>query len=272
MDGTVDGSALRPVTPIGLVASELAAALEELGPDADVPEAVLARLRRAHELAAGLEPYLGRATTPASGALRRLAERTVAEDWGVGPLEAEMLSGHVEGRFLALLVGVTGARRVLEVGLFTGYSALAMAEALPADGTLVACEVDDRAAAFARAALDEAPAGDRVTVVVGPAQATLDDLARAGDRFDLVFLDADKAGYAGYLDQLLDHDLLAPGGLVCADNTLLQGEPYAEGGPTSANGRAIAEFNRAVAEDPRLEQVVLPLRDGLTLIRRVDDR
>ena len=129
-------------------------------------------------------------------------------------LEQEMLSGHVEGQALKMLVGATRARRVLEIGLFTGYSALAMAEALPADGRLVACELDAEVADLARRAFSESPAGGRITVEVGPAADTLAALAAAGEEFDLVFIDADKAGYADYLAALLDTGLLAPHGLV----------------------------------------------------------
>ena len=156
---------------------------------------------------------------------------------------------------------------MLEIGLFTGYSALAMAEALPVDGRLVACELDAEVADLARRAFSESPAGGRITVEVGPAADTLAALASAGEEFDLVFIDADKAGYADYLAALLDTGLLAPHGLVAVDNTLMQGAPWVSG-DHSANGDAIAAFNDTVAADPRVEQVLLPLRDGLTLIRR----
>lgn len=259
----------RPVTPLAIIAARLERLGERLGADGADPE-VLAELRQVCELAGGLEPYLSRFTTPESPALRRLAERTRSEDWGRRPgvpLEREMLSGHAEGQALKLLVHVTRARRVLEIGMFTGYSALAMAEALPDDGVLVACEIDAYAAEFARRSFDEAPAGHKITVRVGPALATLAALAAAGEAFDLVFLDADKPGYVDYLNALLDDGLLAPHGLLCVDNTLLQGQAYLPDGATE-NGVAIAAFNRAVADDPGLAQVLLPLRDGLTLIRK----
>jgi caffeoyl-CoA O-methyltransferase len=254
--------AARPVTPVTIAAARLERLAERLD-GADGAEA-----REIAALVGGIDPYLVSCTTPESPALAELAARTRSRDWGPGPLEQEMLSGHVEGRMLAFLVHATGARRVLEIGMFTGYSALAMAEALRPDGTVVACEVDPDAAAVARESFAGSPAGDRIDVRVGPAGSTLDSLASAGRAFDLVFVDADKAGYAGYLEQLLSGGLLAPGALVCVDNTLMQGEPWTEGEP-SANGAAIAAFNRTVAEDPRVEQVVLPVRDGLTLIRQV---
>lgn len=257
----------RPVTPVGL----LAQALQEARAAAPADPVLHAALDRAHALADGLEPYVAACTTPESPALAELAARTQAHDWSGHPggaLEQEMLSGHVEGQLLKLLVGLSGARRVLEIGMFTGYSALAMAEALPDDGTIVACELDAEVAAMAQESFDAAPAGGRIDVRVGPALGTLAALAAAGERFDLVFLDADKGGYADYLRVLLDDGLLADGGLLCADNTLMQGRPYLPGDP-SANGVAIDAFNRALAADPRVDQVLLPLRDGLTLARRV---
>ena len=151
--------------------------------------------------------------------------------------------------------------------MFTGYSALAMAEALPEDGVVVACEVDAGVAAIAQECFAASPAGARIDVRVAPATDTLADLAAEDEPFDLVFIDADKGGYLDYLHTVLEADLLSPHGVVCVDNTLMQGQPYLDG-PSTANGEAIAAFNRAVAEDPRVEQVLLPLRDGLTLIRR----
>ena len=260
----------RPVTPAGILAAELAALVRDLGADGATPQ-LLARLRAASDLAGGLDPYLARCTTPESPDLRRLADATAAEDWGrygdgARVLEQEMLSGHVEGQLLRTLVHAVRARSVLEVGMFTGYSALAMAEALPADGRVVACEIDADVAAFASRCFAGSAAGRRIDVRVGPAADTLAALAAAGEVFDLVFVDADKAGYAGYVDAVLDGGLLAPHGLVCVDNTLLQGEPWTAGEPSTA-GAAIAAFNERIAADPRVEQVLLPLRDGLTLIR-----
>jgi caffeoyl-CoA O-methyltransferase len=262
----------RPVTPVGLLAAALDRVAEGLGGVAGVPDEVRADLRRARELAGGLDPYLERCTTPESPALARLAAETHEHDWGARDpnavfLEQEMLSGHVEGQTLKMLVGATRARRVLEIGLFTGYSALAMAEALPTDGRLVACELDPEVADLARRAFTDSPAGGRISVEVGPAADTLAALAAAGAEFDLVFVDADKAGYADYVTTLLDTGLLAPHGLIAVDNTLLQGEPWLSGA-ASTNGAAIAAFNETIAADLRVEQVLLPLRDGLTLIRR----
>ena len=259
----------RPVTPVGLLAATLTDLSERLDAVAGIDPALSEDLRRARDLAVGLDPYVGQCTTPESPALAALARRTQAEDWDrrTGRLEQEMMSGHVEGQFLKFLVHATRARRLLEIGMFTGYSALAMAEALDEDGTVIACEVDADVALFAQDCFATSPDGHKISVRVAPALDTLRELAAAGEVFDLVFIDADKPGYEGYLELLLTTDLLAPHGLVCVDNTLMQGQPYLSAAP-SENGLAIARFNQAVANDDRIEQVLLPLRDGLTLIRR----
>jgi caffeoyl-CoA O-methyltransferase len=267
---------MRPVTPVGILAAKLESLMRQVGQIEHVDPAFTAELQQAYELANGLEPYLDLCTTPESPALTALVNRTQAEDWRkrfsdgktVKPLEQEMVSGHVEGQFLKFLIHLSKARRVLEIGMFTGYSALAMAEALPANGEVVACEVDAYAAEFAQQCFRESPDGHKISVKVAPAIETLRQLAAEGEMFDLVFIDADKAGYLDYLELLLTTGLLAPDGFICADNTLMQGQPYVAGMATP-NGEAIAKFDRAVADDPRVEQVLIPLRDGITLIRRV---
>lgn len=261
------------MTPAGILAARLGALRDRLDVGAVIDRSLVAEVSEACELAQGLDPYLGAMTTPASPALQRLDARTRAADWRTqadenGPaLEQEMLSGHVEGQLLKMLVHATGASTVLEIGMFTGYSALAMAEALPVGGRLVACEIDAGAAALAQSCFDASPDGGKIEVWLGPALNTLAELATAGEAFDFIFIDADKANYPGYLSTVVDSTLLTEDGLICVDNTLMQGEPWMPDG-TSANGAAIAAFNESVAADPRVEQVLIPLRDGVTLIRR----
>ncbi|MBX9256901.1 class I SAM-dependent methyltransferase [Desmonostoc muscorum CCALA 125] len=276
MSTTITKPTARPVTPVGILAKKLEAVVQEINQRTDLPAELVANLNEAWRLAAGLDPYLEEYTTPESAALTALAEKTSTEAWQehfsegttVRPLEQEMLSGHVEGQTLKMFVHMIKAKRVLEIGMFTGYSALAMAEALPIDGVLVACEVDPFAAEVGQAAFDQSPDGKKIRVELGSALQTLDKLVAAGESFDLVFIDADKKEYITYFQTLLDTNLLAPSGFICVDNTLLQGEVYLPGQQRTANGEAIAQFNRTVALDPRVEQVILPLRDGLTIIRR----
>ncbi|ACK73335.1 O-methyltransferase family 3 [Gloeothece citriformis PCC 7424] len=265
----------RPVTPVGILVEYLEQALKLID-DKNVPAELAVSLKKAYDLAAGIDPYLNEFSTSESTALKFLAQKTCAEDWSqrfsdgetVRQLEQEMLSGHIEGQTLKMFIRMMGVKRVLEVGMFTGYSALAMAEALPEDGQVVACEVDPYVAQFAQECFQQSPDGHKITVEVAPALETLRKLARRGETFDLVFIDADKREYVDYYNLLLETGLLAPHGVICVDNTLLQGQVYLSPECRSANGEAIARFNRVVADDPRVEQVVLPLRDGLTLIRR----
>ena len=265
----------RPVTPLGILVQQL----EEISQAAEsesVSSEFKTSLKRAYQLAAGLDPYIEDCTTNESAALSNLSERTRKEDWSqrfddgetVRALEQEMLSGHIEGQLLKMLVSISKSKRVLEVGMFTGYSALAIAEALPDDGYLLACEVDEYVSQFAIDCFAASEHGKKIEVKVAPAIETMKQLVERGESFDLAFIDADKGGYIDYLNLLLDTDLLAPDGFICVDNTLMQGQPYLPEDQRLENGRAIARFNRFVVEDPRVEQVMIPIRDGLTLIKR----
>jgi caffeoyl-CoA O-methyltransferase len=169
-----------------------------------------------------------------------------------------MMVGAVEGAFLNFLVYLTRAERVLEVGTFTGWSSIAMARALPPGGSLVTCDVNEETTAVARRYAEEAGVADRIDFRVGPG---LETLATLDGPFDLGFIDADKEGYVGYYEAILPK--LGPGGLLAADNTL-----FGSGGPNEEITQAISSFNEHVLHDERVEAVLLPLRDGITLIRR----
>lgn len=269
------GNAARPVTPLGIIVEEISKTIKK-GEQAKIPASVTESLRKIHQLAAQIDPYLANYSTLESEALANLATKTCSEDWNnlfsdgetVVCLEQEMLSGHLEGQTLKMFVHMSRAKSILEIGMFTGYSALAMAEALPEDGKILACEVDQYVADFARSCFAQSPHGEKITVKVAPALDTLKELAEAGESFDLVFIDADKPGYVAYFNLLLETGLLKPQGFIFVDNTLFQGQVYLPEIERTPNGQAIAEFNRIVAEDDRVEQVILPLRDGLTIIRR----
>jgi len=204
-----------------------------------------------------VEAYAEAHTTPADPLLARLAEETQAT-----LRSPQMLTGTVEGRFLELLVHGLGARRVLEIGTYSGYGALSMAAGLPPDGRIDTCEIDETHAEVARRYVAEAGYEDRVTVYVGPA---LDTIARLEGDFDFVFIDADKGNYVNYYEAVLSR--LAPRGLIAADNTLWSGR-VADDDEGDEDTRALREFNDRIARDSRVVAVVLTLRDGVTLIRK----
>ena len=171
--------------------------------------------------------------------------------------EAQMQVGPLEGAFLRLLVRLVRAKRVLEIGMFTGYSAMMMAEGLPDDGELITCDVDSEAESMARRYFAQSPHGKKIRVRMGPALQTLQELSGP---FELVFIDADKENLIPYFERALA--LIASGGLIAVDNTLWSGRVL---NPQSKSDRAVAEFNEHVARETRVEKVMLPLRDGVTL-------
>jgi len=265
----------RPVTPLGILVQQLEQIVER-GKQEGISSELQSAIESAFELGAGLDPYLEKISTQESDALANLDRKTREEDWSqcfsdgetVRQLEQEMLSGHIEGQTLKMFVHMTGAKRILEVGMFTGYSALAMAEALPEEGRIVALEVDPYTAQLGRNCFDVSPHGQKIEIMVDSAINSLKKLAADGQSFQLAFIDADKTEYQDYYRLMLDEGLLEAGGYIFVDNTLLQGQAYLPPEKRSVNGDAIAQFNQMVADDPRVEQVLLPLRDGLTLIRK----
>jgi caffeoyl-CoA O-methyltransferase len=173
-----------------------------------------------------------------------------------------MMVGRLEGRFLKMLVAAVGARRILEIGTFTGYSALSMAEALPASGRIVTCELDPRHAEVARRYIARSRFADMIEVRLGPA---VESLRSIEGSFDFVFIDADKASYMDYYEAALPR--LNVGGLIAVDNVLWSGAVL-DASDQSESTVALREFNEHVASDRRVECVMVPIRDGVTLIRR----
>jgi caffeoyl-CoA O-methyltransferase len=203
-----------------------------------------------------VEEYAEAHTTPDGELFERLAAETREKSQ-----IPQMMVGRLEGQFLAFLVRTSGARRILELGTFTGYSSISMARALPDDGRLVTCDVNAETTAIARRYAEEAGVVDRIDYRHGPA---LDTLAELDGPFDIVFIDADKDGYVDYYEAVLPK--LADGGLILADNTLSSGR-VVEDDPGEM-GTAIKRFNDHVREDDRVESVMLTVRDGITMIRR----
>jgi caffeoyl-CoA O-methyltransferase len=169
-----------------------------------------------------------------------------------------------QGALITLLVRAIGARRALEVGTFTGYSAICTARGLPADGELVCCELSEEYAAVARSNLEAAGVSDRVRIEVGPAMATLQALP-ADETFDFAFIDADKASYPSYYELVLG--LLRPGGLLMLDNVLQDGRVL-DPPPGDESARTLRDLNEAIAGDERVDIVLLPVADGITIARK----
>lgn len=176
-----------------------------------------------------------------------------------------MLSGSVQGELLKMLVEMTGARRVLEIGSFTGYSAICMASGLPADGHLDALEINDELEDLMREGWERAGVSDRITLHIGDAVETLKSL---DGPFDFVFIDANKRQYCEYFDLVFPK--LSPGGVIVADDVLWDGKVYTEPIAHDAQTVGLLNFNDKIKNDPRVEVVVLPLRDGLSVIRSVN--
>ena len=174
-----------------------------------------------------------------------------------------------QGQFMQMLVRLTGARRAIEVGVFTGYSSLAVTLAMPPDGRLLALDVSEEYTAVARRHWQAAGVAERIELVLAPAAETLDARLAAGEagRYDFAFIDADKTGYLGYYERLLK--LLRPGGLIVVDNTLWHGE-VANPKNREADTVALREFNDFLHQDPRVDLALLPVGDGLTLARLRD--
>jgi caffeoyl-CoA O-methyltransferase len=173
----------------------------------------------------------------------------------------QMVVGPLEGAFLKMMVRLVGAGRVLEIGMFTGYSALCFAEALPADGRVITCEIDEKPAALARRYFARSPHGGRIEIRMGPALETLRTLAGP---FDLIFIDADKVNYVNYYRKALE--LVSPTGAILIDNVLWSGDVLKQPSPDQSTA-AIQELNRVVSSDPRVDAVMVTVRDGVLVIK-----
>ena len=205
-----------------------------------------------------VEEYAEAHSSPNGDLFERLAAETrETSEW------PQMMVGLLEGQFLQTLVRATKARRILELGTFTGYSSISMALALPADGRVITCDVNDETTAIARRYAEEAGVADRIDYRLGPA---LDTIAQLDGEFDLVFIDADKPNYVNYYEATVPR--LAQDGLMVLDNTLWSGR-VADPNDDDENTQAIRAVNDRVLEDARVNNVLLTVRDGMNLVWRV---
>ena len=207
-------------------------------------------------LSENIEEYVAEHSLKETALLRDLAEETRLN------LEySQMLSGAVQGAFLKLLIAISGSKNVLEIGTFTGYSAIAMAEALPEDGHLLTCDLNDKYLAIAQKYIEKSPHGHKIDVRKGDA---LETLKKINQTFDFVFIDADKGNYPNYYELVVP--LVRPGGLIVIDNVLWSGEVL---NPNDEKSQAIDTLNKVITNDHRVESVLLTVRDGLNLVRKL---
>jgi len=204
----------------------------------------------------GIEDYAERCSKPLSALHDKLWVETYSRT-----RNPQMMVGALEGQFLKMLVGLTGARRILEIGMFTGYSTLALAEALPKGGAIVACEIDPIAADIAKRYFAESAHKDKIEVKVGVAA---EILKRVWGPFDLCFIDADKENYGAYYEACLE--LIRARGLMVIDNVLCDGRVL---DPQDECAKSLDALNKRIRSDPRVENVLLPVRDGIMLVRKL---
>lgn len=231
-------------------------------------------IQKALAISSGLDDYTDAVSTLPSSGCAALIKESFNHDWkkahesGGAKYEhpPQACAGQLEGNFFKSLVSIAGAKEVLEVGMFTGTTALAIAEALPEDGKVTCLEIDPYLEGFVRPHFQKAGLEHKLEIHIGDAGSSLEKLAQSGKTYDVIFVDADKPSYKKYYDLVFKHNLLALGGVLAVDNTIFKGESFS--GEPGESGKAIRAFNEAVVADPNINVVVLPVRDGISLITR----
>ena len=206
-----------------------------------------------------LDQYIEELSSPEDALLHELERETYLR-----VLNPRMISGHIQGKLLEMIVRMIRPQNILEIGTFTGYSALSMAAGLPEDGVIDTCEVDDELEMFILDFFERSQYADKLNLHIGSALETMTKLDKC---YDLVFIDGDKREYCAYYNSLFDNGLVKSGSWILADNILWYGkvvEPVAKGDKQT---QGIIDFNAAVRADERVESVILPIRDGINLIR-----
>ncbi|XP_060085414.1 uncharacterized protein LOC132564777 [Ylistrum balloti] len=258
--------------------------LQEIASSQEVPSGVKEQIQTCIDCFNACEDYCDKISSTSSSAVNNLISQTEKHpwqsvydngdiQWKVGP---GMLTGQLEGTFLKTLLSMSDAKKVLEVGLFTGNSALAMAEALPADGKVVGLEISEYIGDFARHLVDQSPHGKKIEIRIGPAKETMKQLAKEGEKFDVIFIDANKEGYMDYYQIIMDENMLTPRGTILVDNALHGGMAYLSHDLALLPGmegvnNVVTSFNDFVYNDDRVRQVMIPIRDGVMAIRRKED-
>ena len=213
-----------------------------------------------------LDEYISAHSTPENEALQAITRST-----NLHVLNPHMLSGHIQGRFLSMISHMIHPHRILELGTFTGYSALCLAEGLAPDGRLITIEHNDELESTIRHNLSLSPLGSKIELVISDAKKYLTEIVNrqsSNRQFELVFIDADKREYCTYLE--LVYPLIPIGGFILADNTLWDGHIIDPAYDKDKQTLGLRAFNEQLSQDSRFEKIILPLRDGLTLIRKIN--
>ena len=233
-----------------------------------------AYIAAALDLANNLDDYLTKSTTPASSSLQSMIDATMRTDWdelhASGKTKyhytTNFCAGTFEAQFVATLCQLVNAKRVLEVGMFTGTTAAAIADALPDDGIVTTCEIEPWLRDFAIDQFTKAGLEKKIEVELGSAHDTIPELAKSGKTFDLIFIDAEKTGYEAYFQAIMEHGLLSKTGALVVDNTLFKGHVYSSSTEKDENTTALMRFNEIVKNDSRVDVIILPIRDGVSII------
>lgn len=206
-----------------------------------------------------LEKYIHENSSPEDALLHELDRET-----HLRVINPRMISGHIQGKLLELIVKMFRPKNILEIGTFTGYSALCMAAGLEDNATIDTCEVDDELESIAQSFFDRSSHGGKIKMHIGSA---LEIAPKLGKQYDLVFMDGDKREYPAYYNMLMNKGLVHSGSVILADNILWYGKVVQAVAHNDHHTQALIEFNRMVVEDSRVESVILPLRDGINIIR-----
>ena len=221
--------------------------------------AILLRQIKAKEFMDKLEQYISDMSSPQGELLHELERETYLR-----VINPRMISGHIQGKLLEMLVRMLRPKRILEIGTFTGYSALSMAAGLEEGAIIDTCEVDDELEMIAADFFERSGLGDKIRQHIGSA---LEIAPKLGEKYDLVFIDGDKREYTAYYEMLFEYNLVHSNSFILADNILWYGKVVEEVGRKDKQTQEIIAFNDYVRNDSRVENVILPLRDGINLIR-----
>ncbi|XP_055896784.1 O-methyltransferase MdmC-like isoform X2 [Biomphalaria glabrata] len=248
----------------------------QLAQSSNVPPELLQTLELACDLIQKRDDYTDSNTSYDSAACRNILEQTLKHDWDAvhrqgkttWNLRPGMMTGRLEGQFLKSLVSIHKCKKILDIGMFTGYSALSMAEALPADGKLITLDQDIYLKELVEGQFfKQSPHGKKIEIRIGPAINTVKKLTADGEQFDIIFLDAHQGDYVEFLEYIFGQNLLVPGGTLLIDNAFVYGTGYT----SNPRGGSANRFTDVLASNPNLHRVLVPLRDGILIVRRKSD-